>query len=100
MGNDFTFLFYENFNDNPLVELDIYHYARSNNASGIYFLAEIDVLRAARISDRLGLTQGRENAVILFRDKFLMKSRVQQYQLPIPAMARVGNATAMASFIA
>lgn len=100
MGNDFTFLFYENFNDNPVVELDIYHYARSNNASGIYFLAEIDVLRAARISDRLGLTQGRENAAILFRDKFLMKSRVQQYQLPIPAMARVGNATAMASFIA
>lgn len=29
MGAGFYFLFYENFNDNPFVEMDIYHYAQT-----------------------------------------------------------------------
>ncbi|MFC3190177.1 hypothetical protein ACFOJF_11225 [Pseudocitrobacter faecalis] len=67
MGEGFSFLFYENFNDNPFVEMDIYHYAQANNATGIFFLAEIDVLRAARISDRLGLTHDREKSHVFPR---------------------------------
>lgn len=100
MGAGFSFLFYENFNDNPFVEMDIYHYALDNKATGIFYLAEIDVLRAARISDRLGLTHDREKKAMFFRDKFMMKSLVQSHQLPVPAMARVDSATAMARFIA
>lgn len=100
MGEGFSFLFYENFDDNPLVEMDIYHYAQANRAAGIYFLAENDVLRAARISDRLGLTLTREKNARLFRNKFMMKSLVQEHQLRIPAMAHVDSATAIARFIA
>jgi hypothetical protein len=91
MGAGFSFLFYENFNDNPFVEMDIYHYAQDNKATGIFYLAEIDVLRAARISDRLGLTHDREKKAMFFRDKFMMKSLVQSHQLPVPAMARVDS---------
>lgn len=100
MGEGFSFLFYENFDDNPLVEMDIYHYAQANRAAGIYFLAENDVLRAARISDRLGLTLAREKNARLFRNKFMMKSLVKEHQLKIPAMARADSATAIARFIA
>lgn len=99
LGADINLRFYDNFNDNPLVELDLYHFARNNGVTGVHFLAEIDVLRAARISDRLGLTQGRAHSAMFFRDKFLMKSRVQSHQFAIPAMARVNSATEMAIFI-
>lgn len=100
LGNDISLRFYENFNDNPLVELDLYHFAKTKRVTGVYFLAEIDVLRAARISDRLRLTHGREQAALVFRDKFLMKTLVQQHQMTIPAMARVSSATEIAVFIA
>ncbi|MDX7989236.1 ATP-grasp domain-containing protein [Xenorhabdus sp. 12] len=99
LGADITVRFYDNFNDNSLVELDLYRFARDNNVTGVHFLAEIDVLRAARISDRLELTHGRAQSAMLFRDKFLMKSLVQSHQIAIPAMALVNNATEIAIFI-
>ncbi|MCW2482373.1 ATP-grasp domain-containing protein, partial [Candidatus Symbiopectobacterium sp. NZEC135] len=93
LGDLFVVRFYDDFNDNPMVELDLYDYAKCHPVKEVHFLAEVDV------NDRLGLTHQSAKEALYFRDKFLMKSLVQQYQVAIPEMALVKNATDIALFI-
>lgn len=91
--------FFERFNDNAAVELRALEIARTMPGPRAVGLAEIDMLRAARVNDRLGLTSGAEDAMLYYRDKYLMKCRARDAGLPVAAMAVVHSAMDVRRFI-
>lgn len=96
-----SFQFYKNFNDSAVVELDALSAAKRLGARTVIALAEADMLRVARIKDRLSgaLTQ-HEDATNFYRDKFLMKQRLAQHGLRINPMAIVRSACEIHDFVA
>lgn len=98
LGESVRFQLFDNFNDSALVEIDVYEIARELHAPLCVALAEIDVLRVARINDRLGITQGAEERAMFYRDKFLMKQRTRQCGFAIAEMAQIHNATEAVRF--
>lgn len=98
LGDSVRYQLFDNFNDNALVEIDAYQLARELESPLCVALAEVDILRVARINDRLGVTQGAEGRALFYRDKFLMKQRARDCGLPIAEMAEIGNATEAVRF--
>lgn len=98
LGDKVRYQLFDNFNDNALVEIDAYQIARGLETPLCVALAEVDVLRVARINDRLGVSQGAEGRAMLYRDKFLMKQRAKDCGLAIAEMASIGNATEAVRF--
>lgn len=92
--------FFENFNDNPLVEIRALEIAIELKTDLILALAEVDLLRAARVRDRIhGNTTQYEKQTLLFRDKFLMKRRLAEHGIRIHPMATFSSALELKDFI-
>ncbi|WP_166220562.1 ATP-grasp domain-containing protein [Pseudomonas atagonensis] len=98
LGDTVRFQLFDNFNDSAQVEIDVYEIARELHAPLCVALAEIDVLRVARINDRLGITVGAEDRAMFYRDKFLMKQRTRECGFAIAEMATISNATEAVRF--
>jgi hypothetical protein len=96
---NFEVHFNDNFNDNPMVELEVYQRATALSFPLVVALAEIDLERAARVNDRLGVTKGAASRISYFRDKFSMKTLAHEKGIKIPPMARVHSATDLCEFI-
>ncbi|KFE53011.1 ATP-grasp domain-containing protein [Pseudomonas syringae] len=95
-----SFQFYKNFNDSAVVEIDALFAAKRLGTKAVIALAESDMLRVARIKDRLSeaLTHY-EDATMFYRDKFLMKQRLAQHGLRINPMAVVRSACEIHDFV-
>jgi hypothetical protein len=92
--------FFDRFNDNPQVELDGLDLARERGPSRVVALAEVDLLRAARIKDRLsGGATNHEARTLLYRDKYLMKQRLAEHGIRVHPMAPIGSALDLRDFI-
>lgn len=92
--------FYKNFNENAVVELDVLGLAKQLNNPLVIALAEADLLRAARINDRLqGQGSALESATLLYRDKYLMKRRLAERGIQIAPMATVTSPCEIDDFI-
>jgi len=98
LGEEVRYQLFDNFNDSALVEIDVYEIARELHAPLCVALAEIDVLRVARLNDRLGITQDAEVRAMFYRDKFLMKQRARECGFAIAEMASISNATEAVRF--
>jgi hypothetical protein len=95
-----SFRLYPNFNESALVELDALAAARALGTHTVVALAEVDLLRVARIKDRLNGSRTRYEAMtLLYRDKFLMKQRLAEHGIRINPMAMVGSACEINDFI-
>jgi phosphoribosylaminoimidazole carboxylase (NCAIR synthetase) len=78
--------------DHPDVEALVLSLAERHRAERVLTTAEIDVLRAARVRERLGIPgQGVESATA-YRDKFVMKSRAARAGIPVARMRPVRSA--------
>ncbi|ATG37945.1 Cyanophycin synthetase (plasmid) [Phaeobacter piscinae] len=91
--------FFQNFNDSPEVELAAIDIARSLPDPLCVALAEIDVLRAARVNDYLGVSENAAAQLELFRDKHAMKIRARDAGLPVSEMAVVRSALDIRHFV-
>lgn len=90
---------YANFNDSGVVELDALAAAKQLGTNTLVALAEVDLLRVARIKDRLsGSTSRFEEMTLLYRDKFLMKQRLAEHGIRINPMAVVRSACEINDF--
>lgn len=98
LGDTVRYQLFDNFNDSAMVEVDVYEIARGLHSPRCVALAEIDVLRVARINDRLGITVGSEERATFYRDKFLMKQRTRECGFAIAEMATISNATEVVRF--
>lgn len=61
------------------------------NIKSVVIRSEIDVLRAARIRDGLGLSTNDYSSSLLFRDKFLMKQYASDQDLRVPWHKKVNT---------
>lgn len=73
--------------------------ARSYGVDLVASTSEPDVLRAARLRVRLGLTGQRTDSATAYRDKVIMKRLVREAGLPVPEFASVGDAMDLLDFI-
>ncbi|MFV0573956.1 MAG: acetyl-CoA carboxylase biotin carboxylase subunit family protein [Vibrio sp.] len=98
LGRAFELNFCPEFNDNPVVELDVYKRALTLKSPLVAALAEIDLERAARVNDRLGVTKNSAERVCFFRDKYKMKSLAKEKGALVPAMSKIHNSTELDRF--
>ncbi|MFS4583597.1 ATP-grasp domain-containing protein [Phaeobacter sp. C3_T13_0] len=90
---------FQNFNDSAEVEVAAIDIAQSLKNPICVALAEIDVLRAARVNDYLGVSENAATQLELYRDKYAMKIRAGDAGLPVSEMAIVRSAIDIRSFI-
>ncbi|MEO9244933.1 ATP-grasp domain-containing protein [Pseudomonas inefficax] len=92
--------FYKNFNENAAVELDTLRLAKQLREPLVIALAEADLLRAARVNDRLqDRGSALESSTLLYRDKYLMKRRLAENGIKIAPMAVVTSPCEIIEFI-
>ncbi|GAK73320.1 hypothetical protein RRU01S_35_00290 [Agrobacterium rubi TR3 = NBRC 13261] len=92
--------FFDNFNDNPAVELRALDVATDLETDLVIALAEVDLLRAARVRDRLNFsTTKHEQNTQYFRDKFLMKQRLAEHGIKIHPMRTFQSALELKDFV-
>lgn len=92
-------ILFDNFSDNHLVERYALELAKNINAVNVIALAEIDLLRAARIRDKLGISSNDEEKLEYYRNKYLMKQRAASHGLPVADMSLVKSAIGLMEFI-
>lgn len=73
--------------------------ARSYGADLVASTSEPDVLRAARLRVRLGLTGQRSDSATAYRDKVIMKQLARRAGLPVPEFAAVDDPMDLLDFI-
>jgi biotin carboxylase len=72
--------------------------ARRHRVTRVLSTAEVDVLRAARIRERLGLPGQDVRSATVYRDKFRMKSVAAAAGLPVAGMRRIDAPRDLADF--
>ncbi|WP_410575609.1 acetyl-CoA carboxylase biotin carboxylase subunit family protein [Amycolatopsis sp. cmx-4-61] len=86
--------------DSPATDTRIERLAEKFAVDAVLLTAEIDVLRAARLRERLGLPgQGIESAVA-YRNKYVMKTGAAAAGIPVAAMRPVTRPEEVAEFAA
>lgn len=73
--------------------------ARSYRADLVASTSEPDVVRAARLRERLGLTGQRTASATAYRDKVIMKRLARRAGIPVPEFAAVDDAMDLLDFI-
>lgn len=92
-------LFFKDFNDNPYVEIKALELAKEIGTDCVIALSEVDLLRAARVKDALNPLQSNEEAVLHYRDKFLMKQTLSTNGIKISPMQVVRSSLDIMKFI-
>ena len=84
--------------DGPETEAQIEAVARAHAARRIVSSAEVDVLRAARLREALGLDGQSTTSATAYRDKFVMKSLIGGAGVSVAPMDAPEDAAALARF--
>jgi len=91
--------FFENYFATNLLEKKAIESCEKYNIQKIVVLSEVDLLRAARIRQHLGIHGQSVNSATIFRNKYLMKIVAKQHGIPVSTFARVNNVFDILSFI-
>ncbi|PCG84212.1 hypothetical protein CIB93_20570 [Streptomyces sp. WZ.A104] len=86
--------------DGPEVERHALDLAGRHAFDRVLSTTEVDLLRAARLRERLGLPGQTTHSARAYRDKYLMKSLVSAAGLAVAPMRRVGSAESLRRFAA
>lgn len=86
--------------DGPAAQARIDRLAEEFQVDAVLLTAEIDVLRAARLRERLGLPGQGVASATAYRDKHVMKTHAAAAGIPVAAMRRIGDATDLTAFAA
>jgi hypothetical protein len=91
--------YFNSFNDNDLVEKRAIELHSEYHFSNIVAFAEIDVLRTARLREKLHLSGPTVADVTYFRDKYKMKQLAQSKGIPVANFKLVHNTIELMEFI-
>jgi hypothetical protein len=73
--------------------MEAYRLAESYKINSVVATSEVDIIRASRISDWIGITKKNEINMELFRDKVKMKQRASELSIQIPHFRTINNST-------
>jgi phosphoglycolate phosphatase-like HAD superfamily hydrolase len=90
---------FPSYRTNGMLERVALELAQSVPVSVVVARAEPDLLRAARLRDRLGLPGQGYHSALAFRDKVVMKRRLAVARIPVPAFAPIDTALDLLEFI-
>lgn len=90
---------FEDFHANPAVELRALELHRTEPFDRIIGITEYDIIRVARLRERLGIPGQGVTSALHFRDKLRMKDALAAAGVPIPAYAEVENVFDIVDFI-
>lgn len=99
LGPDTNCHFFDDFANNATVEIEACEIAKSFAMPFCVAMAEIDLLRAARVNDHLGVSEGSEERLHFYRDKFDMKSLAREKGLRVANMEVVTSAMDIRKFL-
>jgi biotin carboxylase len=92
--------FFHNYEHSELIEPSAIDLHLRTKFSRVLAFSEADVLRAARIRNKLALQGQTPEAAQFFRDKILMKRRAWERGVDVPRFAEITSATDLTEFIA
>lgn len=81
----------DNYDASDRVEQVAFHMASRARVDCLIAPSEIDLIRAGRLRDRLGIEGQSETSAIRFRDKFAMKSRLSEANIAVPKFALLAD---------
>lgn len=84
---------------NPLVELVALDLHREHEFVEIIAMSEFDLLRAARLRERLGIAGQSSASALAYRDKFTMKTLLRNSGVPVADFAAVDTVLDLVQFI-
>jgi hypothetical protein len=91
--------YFKCFNDNDRVEKRAIELHKEYQFHNIVPFAEIDVLRTARLRERVGLSGFALQDAIYFRDKYKMKQLARSKNVPVTDFTLIHNAVDLIDFI-
>ncbi|RKH32674.1 ATP-grasp domain-containing protein [Corallococcus sicarius] len=90
---------FPNYRTNGQVEQTALRLAKEIGFCALFAKGEVDILRAGRLRDALGIPGQGFQSALAFRDKLLMKARLQEGGVPVAAAARVTTACDLLEFV-
>lgn len=90
---------FDNYLDSGLVEYKALRLHERDPITRIIALDEVDIIRAGRLRDRLGIPGQTEASGVAFRDKLMMKDLVQSHGIPIANYQGLSNVLDLHDFI-
>ena len=90
---------FDNYLDSGLVELAALRLHERDPITHIIALDEVDIVRAGRLRDRLGISGQTEASGVAFRDKIMMKDLVQRQGIPTANYQGLSNVLDLYDFI-
>ncbi|MFD5453320.1 acetyl-CoA carboxylase biotin carboxylase subunit family protein [Streptomyces sp. NPDC127100] len=91
---------FDAYDTNQLVEKTALRLAREFAVEAVFARAEADVVRAARLRERLGLPGQHTASALAFRDKVVMKDHLAGGPVDVPAYRRLDSAYTALDFVA
>lgn len=91
--------YFENYHDSDLIEKKIFLLNKNKKIDKIVALSEIDILRAARIREFIGIQGQTVDSAMAFRDKYKMKRLAENVGMLTPAYYKVNNTIDLLKFI-
>lgn len=92
-------VYFENYQNSDLIEKEILSINNQFKINKIIVLAEVDILRAARARERLGINGQTVSSAMMYRNKHEMKYRVENAGLLSPRYCPVSNTIDLLNFI-
>jgi hypothetical protein len=89
---------YEDYDTSDMLEWDVLKLHEAEPVTAIVALSEWDQIRAGRLRQYLDLEGTSEDVALHYRDKFLMKQRLQDRSVPTADFAAVSNALDLLQF--
>ncbi|MGW8378497.1 ATP-dependent carboxylate-amine ligase [Streptomyces sp. ODS28] len=90
---------FDAYDTSQLVEKAALRLAREFAVDAVFARAEADVVRAARLRERLGLPGQHTASALAFRDKVVMKDHLAGAAVEVPAYERVESAHTVLDFV-
>jgi len=90
---------FNNFGNNTMVEIEALTLHKSVSFHTIIAFDEEDIIRAARLRERLGIEGQNVSSAIAFRDKVQMKSLVSNKGIPCPNFKKLDSVLDVFSFV-
>ncbi|MBD2813946.1 ATP-grasp domain-containing protein [Xenorhabdus sp. Flor] len=84
--------------DSPSVNELILRLVEEKQIDRIISATEIDVLRAAKIREKMGLTGQNEISALAYRNKWIMKSLLKKHGLPVARMRQITDKQSVEKF--
>ena len=89
---------FEDYTGNPLIEYEVVRLHEKHGFDRLIAMSELDLLRAARLRERLGIPGQDVAGATAFRDKVTMKRALRAGGVPITPFAPVEHATDLVGF--